>query len=144
MQDADFEDYIKNRYQREIRWYDRRARQNQLGYLMAHIYTIAAALAVPVLLSVENISLLVISALAASVAGIQALGTLLRFHENWLNYRTTAETMRKEIHFYHAGIDEYATADDSKALFVKRVEALVSRENTMWLIAAAQGEERRG
>ena len=142
MQDADFENYLKDRYEREIRWYDRRAVQNQIAYRLTQAYAIAAAVAVPVLLRVDDMNLLVISALAGSIAGVQGVSALCKFHETWLNYRTTAETIRKEIHFYRAGIDEYATANDTKALFVKRVESLISRENTMWLITAGQAEKR--
>ena len=43
------------------------------------------------------------------------------------------ETLKKEKHFYDASIDDYATSDDKEALFVERVEALMSRENTLWI-----------
>ena len=56
-----------------------------------------------------------------------------KFEENWVNYRTTCETLKKEIHFLDAGIDEYKDSQDKEGLFVKRVEALISRENTLWL-----------
>jgi hypothetical protein len=56
-----------------------------------------------------------------------------KFEENWLIYRTTCETLKKEIHFLNAGIDEYKDSQDREAVFVKRVEALISRENTLWL-----------
>ena len=56
-----------------------------------------------------------------------------KFQENWINYRTTCETLKKEIHFYEAGIGEYANAEDKEVLFVERVENLISRENTLWL-----------
>lgn len=143
MTDEEFDKYEKERYQKEIRWYDTRSRQNQWGYRATQIYSVAASVSIPVLLNIDDFNLLIISIIAASVAGVQSLSSLVKFQENWLNYRTTAETVRKEIHFLHAGVDEYGTVEDKRALFVKRVESLISRENTMWLIAAGQGDERK-
>jgi hypothetical protein len=35
--------------------------------------------------------------------------------------------------FSDAGLDEYTDSQDKEGLFMKRVEALISRENTLWL-----------
>ena len=58
---------------------------------------------------------------------------MFKYQENWINYRTTCETLRKEIHYYNAGINDYEKSDDPMALFVRRVETFISRENTLWL-----------
>ena len=72
-------------------------------------------------------------------SGIVAVGTALvktfKYQENWINYRTTCETLRKEKHYYDAKLYDYRDAKDPEALFVERVEALISRENTLWLIS---------
>ncbi len=54
----------------------------------------------------------------------------------------TSETLRKEIHFYKSGVGEYKDIDDREALFVERVEALISRENTMWLTSQRPKSEK--
>jgi len=51
--------------------------------------------------------------------------------------------LKKEIHFYRAGIDQYRDSEDKEALFVKRVEALISRENTLWLTTVKEKEDER-
>jgi len=56
-----------------------------------------------------------------------------KFQEKWIDYRTTCETLKKEIYLFRARINEYKDYDDPMALFVSRVEALISRENTLWL-----------
>jgi hypothetical protein len=66
-----------------------------------------------------------------------------KFEENWINYRTTCETLKKEIHFYHAGIGEYEDSEDKEALFIKRVEALISRENTLWLTTVEEKQKEK-
>ena len=54
-------------------------------------------------------------------------------NENWITYRTTCETLRKEINFYEASIQGYDAVADKEALFVERVESLISREHTLWV-----------
>ena len=67
---------------------------------------------------------MVISVLAASVGGVQGISSLFRLHENWLNYRTAAELIRREINLYEGGVDDYANKATAPSLLVKRVEAL--------------------
>jgi hypothetical protein len=76
------------------------------------------------------------------VAILAAAQKTFKFEENWMNYRTTCETLKKEIHLYKAGVAEYSTANDKEGLFVERVEALISRENTLWLITSERSEKK--
>lgn len=76
-----------------------------------------------------------------------AIGTIIlqtsKYKENWINYRTTAETLRKEIHFYRLGSGDYRDSEDREALFVERVESLISREYTLWLTTQRPKEEKK-
>jgi hypothetical protein len=51
--------------------------------------------------------------------------------------------VEKEIHFFDAGIDEYKDSPDKEGLFVKRVEALISRENTLWLTTVKEKKDEQ-
>lgn len=78
------------------------------------------------------------------VSALVAIGTaalkMFKYQENWINYRTTCETLQKEITSTRAPVD-YRDVEDSHAQFVERVEAPVSHENTLWLSAQAKTEE---
>ena len=84
---------------------------------------------------------------AAIIAALVAIGTTIlktfKYQENWINYRTTCETLRKEIHFYRAGLGDYKDSQHREALFVERVESLISRENTIWLTTQRPKEEKK-
>ena len=67
----------------------------------------------------EFITVVFSVALAITTTALKAF----KFQENWLNYRTVAETLRANKHCNNAGAIECATA--KKQLFVKRVEALI-------------------
>jgi hypothetical protein len=72
--------------------------------------------------------------------GVTSLKTF-QYQENWINYRTTCETLRKEIHYYRAHLGDYRDAEDREAVFVEKIERLISRENTLWLSARLPKKE---
>lgn len=134
MEAAEFEKYLEERYYPQIKWYDMKAISNQKIYKIIQWIVIILAAVTPVLVAVgeawERWVAVVISALVA--IGTSVLKTF-KYQENWINYRTICETLRKEIHYYNARINDYEPSNDPMALFIERVEALISRENTLWL-----------
>lgn len=46
-----------------------------------------------------------------------------------------------ERYYYNARVDDYGDFNDPMGLFIKRVEALISRENTLWLAVQKQKKE---
>jgi len=146
MDKAQFDEYVKNRYKAELEWYDNKSQRNKHWYTALQFGLIVLAAATPVLIAIEflgDVPHLKWFTLATAVL-VALLSTTLKtfkFEENWINYRTTCETLKKELHFYRAGVDEYAETADKEALFVKRVEALISRENTLWLTISKQEAE---
>lgn len=137
MNTKDFNRYLKDRYEKEIKWYDGKASWNQFWHKILNVYVITASVIVPVLISVLDASQLlvkiVISSISATIALVAGINNLLKFQENWINYRTTCETLKKEKSYYIGNVEDYATVQDKQALFIERVEAIVSRENTLWL-----------
>ena len=79
---------------------------------------------------------------AVAVAILSSALTTFKYYDNWINYRTICETLKKEKYLYNAEIDEYSSVEDKKALFVQRVEALISRENTLWVTTFKKSEEK--
>ncbi len=144
MEKEDFQKYLKDRYEDQINWYDKKSAWNQKLYRYFQWSVIILAAITP---------LLVITAPetnrwpAVIIAALVAIGTTIlktfKYQENWINYRTTCETLRKEIHFYKAALGDYRDSEDREALFVERVESLISRENTMWLKAQQPKEGKK-
>lgn len=69
--------------------------------------------------------------LGSAVAVTTGIVSLYQFREHWIEYRTTAESMKHEKYMFQTGTGPY-TGDDAFATLVERVEALVSQENTAW------------
>ncbi len=142
MDEKEFDKYLKERYHPQVDWYDKKSISNQKAYkfLQWSIIILAAITPIFVILS-ETWGLHIPVVLSCLVAIGSASLKTFKFQENWINYRTTCETLRKEIYFYNARVDDYSS-NDPTGVFVKRVESLISRENTMWLTVQEQKESK--
>lgn len=132
----DFEDYLKNRYYDQIKWYSSKSQHNQKMYKRFQAIVTIFSVLTPILLVIEGELLRWIAIISSVIVAIgTSLVKMFKYQENWINYRTTCETLKKEIHYYDAKLYDYANAEDPEALFVNRVESLISRENTLWLFS---------
>ena len=134
MEEEEFEEYLKERYKCQVQWYDNKSAQNQRYYQWFQWMVIIISVSVPVLVvSMPDRFKWITAILSIILAIATAALKTFKFQENWVNYRTIAETLKKEKHYYDAEAGEYATAEDKRQLFVEIVEALLSRENTLWM-----------
>jgi len=144
METEDFQKYLKERYEDQINWYDKKSMWNQKLYRHFQWSVIILAAITPVLVAIAPVAT---RWPAVIVAALVAIGTSIlktfKYQENWINYRTTCETLRKEIHFYRVGLGDYGDSEDREALFVERVESLISRENTIWLTTQRPKEGKK-
>ena len=131
-----FENYIKERYKDQINWYSNRSSRNKILYNWFQWSAIILSASIPVLVvSIGEINKWITAVLSIILAIATAGLKTFKFQEYWINYRTIAETLKKEKYYYCAELSEYATVEDKEQLFVERVERLISRENTLWIAA---------
>jgi hypothetical protein len=74
--------------------------------------------------------------MGVGVATIGGLLSLYRFQEKWVEYRVTAENLKREKYFFLTGTAPYE-ADDKFQILVMRVEAILAAENVQWAESAA-------
>ena len=145
MTDEQFDEYLKDRYQDQIDYYGSKAGWNKRIYNWFQWSVIIVSSLLPVLVVSINEKYKLV---AAGLSIVLAIGTsalkVFKFQENWLNYRQLAEALKQEKHFYDAGISAYANASDKHAIFVDRVESLISRENAIWTNVHQQKDEPAG
>ena len=140
------EEYLKNRVEDQIAWYDRKSATNKKLFNGLKIAEIIIALSIPFLANfiIEgNVSMkYVIGFLGVIVAAIAGLISLMKYQENWIEYRTTAESLKHEKFLFLTKSGPYS---HSAALerFVERVENLISKENSNWaqFIKTDKGDE---
>lgn len=144
MDKSQFNEYLNGRYANQLVWYDNNAMQNKKLYTFFQWVIISLSAVLPVLISVlpggfNWVSLVVSLLLGISTTSIKTF----KFQENWINYRSIAEALKKERHYYNAEIYEYSNASNKEKVFVERVECLISRENGLWATIHTKNEEEK-
>ena len=140
------EEYIEQRLNDQIGWYDRKSTANQRWFKRLRFAEIVAAATIPFLSGFADKSSsikIAIGALGVFVAVIASVLGLLQLQVHWMQYRATAELLRKEKFLFLTQTDPY-NKDDAFHLFVQRVEALLSKENTEWAQSIMQPPKAEG
>lgn len=129
------EEYLKDRVDDQINWYDRKSQTNQRWYKWLRIMEVVAAASIPFLVGYmtegEFWIKFVVGFLGVVVTVITGIIGLYRFQENWIEYRTTCESLKHEKYLFLTQSEPYA-GEKSFPFFVERIEALISTENTKW------------
>ncbi|WDP91739.1 MAG: DUF4231 domain-containing protein [Desulfobacter sp.] len=129
------EEYIKQRLDDQIEWYDQKSMWNQKIFKRLKLIEFTAAAMIPFLIGFMTQDAIflqaVVGLLGVLISVITAMVTMNKYHENWIEYRTTCETLRHEKYLFETNVPPY----DTKApfpLLVARVEAMISKENSQW------------
>ena len=131
----DSDKYIKERLEDQITWYSRKSGINKKWFKNLRITEILFAAIIPFLsgqITTEKTYLpIIIGVLAVGIAIIAGFLALYKFQENWLEYRTTSESLKKEKYLFITNTEPYE-GEKAFEILVQKVEALISKENTNW------------
>lgn len=137
------DDYIKNRLEEQINWYDTKSIKAQKMYKLLQTFEIIIATLIPFLSGfVEKhwIISIIVSFLGSLVVIIASLLKLGKYHENWLQYRQTCELLKHEKYLFLTGTNPYE--ERSFQLLVERVESIISAENINWSQLATDNDNK--
>ena len=144
------EDYIKDRVNDQLRFYDRKAAYYKKWFLFMRAATVIGGAIVPVLVNLDfrsiNLNLYffkpAINTVKVSTTLISlmvvlfvSLESVYHFKEQWKNYRSTAELLKKEYYLFAAGKGRYAgkPVEEAFKLFVEQCETAIDVENASTL-----------
>jgi hypothetical protein len=131
----DSEQYLKERLQDQIDWYDNKSKSDKKWYIRLRTFEIVFAALIPFIIGFSQQEWtwlkFVAGALGVAVTVMAGLLGLFKFQENWVEYRATAETLKHEKFLFLTRTKPYDTVDPFK-LLVERVETLVSNETNHW------------
>lgn len=142
------DDYIKYRLDDQINWYDNKAASAQRWYKVYQVAELIIAALIPLLSGYAASSTLIaviIGVGGALISLIEGICKLFRFHENWIEYRSTCELLRHEKYLYQMKAFPYCKDESYEQMFVKNVESLISAESSKWKTnnVAQGGEEKK-
>ena len=79
------------------------------------------ALPIPIAIGVLGVVIVICASMIA----------LFQFQERWIEYRSTAECLKKEKFMFLTRVEPYNT-DNPLEIFVQRTETLIFQQNTSW------------
>jgi len=140
----DESEYLKNRLDDQIDWYDRKSIQNQKIFKRLQVTIIVTSACIPFISGyVDNFYYLqyLLGGIGVLIAAITGLIGLYKFQETWASYRTTCESLRHEKYLYLTKTNPYNGKNALNQL-VQRVEMLISKENSSWAEVMKKTEEQ--
>lgn len=128
------------RLEDQILWYSRRASASLRWFRILKIIELMAAAMIPFLATVPASDLLSRPALVAGGLGVliivlESLQGLFQFQNNWMNYRSTCEELKREKHLWMARAGCYAGAEHPDQILAERIESVIYAEHGRWVIA---------
>ncbi len=136
------EEYIKERLDSQMDWYDRKSSDNKKKYKRIKRTESVIAALIPVLITfgafkiVQENELGVVLQVIAALAGVALviMNSFLELDEHyklWKEYRVTCEMMRHERYMYMTRSEPYDEADAYPRL-VEKIEAILNSETQRW------------
>lgn len=137
-------DYIKNRVDSQIDWFDTKSTLNQKRYKLLKLLELLCAVSIPILLNYftyfKCLNLLV-SLISTAIVVIAGLFGIYKFEEGWIQYRTTCELLKREKHLFLTRTAHY-NIKEPFPLFVIRIEDILSAENRSWAANATKTDKK--
>ena len=148
MDKVSFDDYLENRYKKQMEYYSKNSAKYQKRYKKFQWTLIILSALTPVLAALNGttiitngqdtaihsqviqVSLLIVSSIVAILTtGLKTF----QYQELWVKYRTAYEQLKPEIYYYEFNVPPYnASGVDKELLFVSRVESILNKEHIQW------------
>ncbi len=142
----DVEKYLTERVDDQIDYYGKTSRKNKNWYNRLRVMEILAASVIPFLTGYINENTLdlkiVAGVLGVVIAFISGIISLYKFQELWVEYRTTAESLKHQKYLFLTRAVPYENGEADFPLFVDNVENLISKENSKWTRNIVQAEKK--
>jgi hypothetical protein len=132
----DSQNYLNTRVDDQIAWYEKKSAYYKLLSVLSEISLIILSASIPVLvlfIKGDSDEIKVAIAFIASITSIiSATSFFFKFKEQWLEYRTVAETLKHEKIFFLTNSGGYTNSQDAYSKFVERIERLISKSTSDW------------
>ena len=109
-------EYIENRVDGQIKWYSEKSQRAQKNYKNFQTAEIVMASLIPLLsgyVTKCTIIPFVIGLLGVAIAIIESITKLNKYHENWIQYRTTCELLKYHKHLYLTHTHPYNDSEET-------------------------------
>lgn len=128
--------YLKERIDDQIKWYDKKSGDNQRKFKRSKTIIITVSVLVPLLSGFISDAIwwlkYVVGGLGALIAILEGYLGLQKYQENWIQYRGTAESLKREKILFLTKSGGYQKAQTPFNLFVMNAETIMDGEHSNW------------
>jgi len=128
------EEHVEKRLDEQQCWYSKKATWNQKSFRELRIIEVILAAGIPfgssLVIQYHEITY-VVAFVAFVIAAASGVLALYKFQDNWVEYRGTAEALKREKYLFLTRTSPYDVPDPFHML-VERVEGLLSKESAGW------------
>lgn len=129
--------YVEKRVSEQKEYFSTVARKNKKYYYSISLIKIILTTFVAVLSSILSrgaIGLIIISIIAALTVILDSVIILFKFNENWINYRTINEEIKREEVFYRYNSGKYfgLSENERENLFIQNIEGIIQNATEKW------------
>ena len=138
------EDYIKQRYNDQLDWYEEHATKSRVTYYILQFLIVLAGALIPLInvFPSDNNNLYTIKIISSILGSFIVIFTgvlqITKSNENWISYRSTAELMKSEYQRFKMGVGDYSEEkvsdkENRSLLFIERMETIIAEEGKKFI-----------
>lgn len=126
------DEYFSSRVDPDIKWYEKKAKLYRVMHILSRVLVVMISAIITVLSSISlNNKDFFIAVLSSLVIVITSISELMKFKDQWFDYRITVENIKSEKALFTTSTEPY-DKDKNFNLFVKNYEMIVKSENQKW------------
>lgn len=132
----DEKQYSLERIDDQITWLEKKAAHNQSRFKMLRIIQLVFSASIPFMVALisdgTHVLKWVSGGFGVAITICEGLQALYKYQELWMQYRSTAEALKKEKYLFLSKAGKYEGASNPFPLLVVEVESILSNENLQW------------
>ena len=132
----DEQQYLSERVDAQINWLDGKAAFNQRRFKRIRIIELVSSASIPFLVALitdATVALKWITGLMGiTITVCEGLQAMYKYQELWIQYRSIAETLKREKLLYLTKAGRYEGIPNPFPQLVVEVESILGQENAQW------------
>jgi Protein of unknown function (DUF4231) len=146
-------DYLQLRFKPQVEWYEKNALSSMQKFYFCQIIIVIAGATIPIInvfgiAGITNdIGIRIWSSiLGGTITILTGFIHLTKAHENWILYRSTVESLKREYQLFSLDAGEYSDERDFEIkgkLFIRRVESTIAAEGTKYLASHKSNNQKQ-
>lgn len=131
----DTKEYLEKRVDNQVSWYSKKSAVLKKRHYTLRIVVILISVILPFLTGIMSDKTpyikIAIAAGSLIIAFFEGISSLYKYQEQWLTYRNTAESLKREKILFLTKSGPYEKSQ-ALSLLVNRCEGIMSEENQTW------------